>query len=895
MNLPAGERTPMLDQYAAIKSKFADAILFYRMGDFYEMFYDDAKAASEILGLRLTSRAHGKGSNVPLAGFPYHQLDSYLNKMVEAGRRVVIVEQVEDPKKAKGLVKRDVVKIVTAGTNPAMIDSDNPRSSRIIGLIKHDSRWGLAWADIGSGEFAAGEFDHAGLREVLGRIDPIEIVVPAGSPEIGPTPAGGSLPQVISKQEDWIWETAFANRTLLDHFGTVGLKGFGIDGLPLAVSAAGGLLYYLKQNLKSHPAHITRLALEEAGGKLQMEKAIRKNLELVDSLSGNHRATLFSYCDRNVTQSGRRLLHNRLIEPLANKNLIDERLDAVAELVQKKNLRDKVRVQLREAGDLSRGLARLATGRGSARDLVALRETLALLPKIQATCGSSDSPLTQCWVSRIALLPELAEKLKVALLDDPPLATNEGGMIRAGYDAQVDDLRDIRSGGQSWLEQYERTQRAETGISNLKIAYNRVFNYYIEITKSHLDKAPATYIRRQTLVNAERYTTPELQAYEEKLISSEELVTARESEIFAELASETLTHSKLIQETAQALAEIDFLSGLAQLAAEENLHRPELVEGDTLILKGSRHPVVEKLLPPGELFVPNDLNVGGDSARILIITGPNMAGKSTYLRQVALTVVMAQAGSFVPADKAVIGVVDKLFTRIGAMDNLAGGESTFLVEMQETASILNNATRRSLVLFDEVGRGTSTFDGLSLAWAIVEYLHETDRLKPRTLFATHFHEMVDLENILAGVKNFNVAVREVGDKIVFLRKIVPGGSDHSFGIHVAQMAGIPAEVTSRAREILANLEANDLNPVAADPVGRASLPVDSGGWASLSVEEDSPRSRRRSPQKHIAQLSFFDPIERRLRDRLEGVDPDKLTPLEALKLVVELKKLDGGA
>ena len=874
MNLPTGERTPMLEQYAAIKSKFADAILFYRMGDFYEMFYDDAKAAAEILGIRLTARSHGKGASVPLAGFPYHQLDSYLTRMVEAGRRVVIVEQTEDPKKAKGLVKRDVVSIVTAGTNPANIDREDAAPSRIVGLIKREGRWGLAWADIGSGEFAAGEFDQAGLKAVLGRIDPIEIVVPAGSPEIGPTPSGGNPSQIVSKQEDWIWEGAFARRTLLDHFGTVGLKGYGVEGLPLAVAAAGGLLYYLKQNLKTHPAHITRLALEEAGGKLLMEAAIRKNLELVNSLSGNPRATLFAYCDLNVTQAGRRLLHSRLLEPLANKDLIDERLDAVGELAKKKELRDRLRGQLREAGDLRRGLARLATGRGSARDLVALRETLALLPKIQATGGGADSPLMQCWVGRIALLPELREKLDAALLDDPPLATNEGGMIKAGYDERVDELRDIRSGGRSWLEEYERTQRAVSGISNLKVAYNRVFNYYIEITKSHLEKAPANYIRRQTLVNAERYTTPELQAYEEKLISSEELVSARELEIFAELVRATLGYSETIQESAQALAEIDFLCGLGQLAAEENLKRPEMVEGDTLVLKGSRHPVVEKLLPPGEMFIPNDLNVGGDQARILIITGPNMAGKSTYLRQVALTVVMAQAGSFVPADKAVIGVVDKLFTRIGAMDNLAGGESTFLVEMQETASILNNATNRSLVLFDEVGRGTSTFDGLSLAWAIVEYLHETARLKPRTLFATHFHEMVDLEKYLQGVKNFNVAVREVGDKVVFLRKIVPGGSDHSFGIHVAQMAGIPLEVTTRAREILANLEANDLSP----------------GTSPVGADSSSPqKSNRKAPPKHTAQLTFFDPGERKLRDMLDSIDPDGMTPLEALKVLAELK------
>jgi len=882
VNLIHGDRTPMLDQYSAIKRKYADAILFYRMGDFYEMFYDDAVAASEILGLRLTSRAHGKGGSVPLAGFPYHQLDNYLTRMVEAGRRVVIVEQIEDPKKAKGLVKRDVVKVVTSGTNPALVDRDDLAAARIAALIKSGDKWGVAWADIGSGEFEAGEFECGQVKALMDNVAPLELVIPAGTSDLSSHSEGGKSP-TISKLEEWIWEVSFARRTLLDHFSTVGLKGFGIEELPLAVSAAGALLYYLKGNLRVEPSHITCLSRAVPGGKMAMEPAAVRNLELVASLSGDPRATLFAVIDRTVTPAGRKLLYNRLLEPLTDRNLIEERLAAVAELHSRNDVRQKLRALLKSAGDIRRILARLVTGRASARDLTALRDALGKIPDLQRTAALLEAPLLQGTVSRMDALPQLKERLDAALLDDPPLAITEGGMIRNGFDSAVDELREIRSGGRNWLENYERRERETTGIGNLKIGYNKIFNYFIEVTKSQFDKVPNRYIRRQTLVNAERFTTPELQAYEEKLISADERLCELESELFTQLVAETLKFAPSLQETAQALAEFDFFAALATLAEDENYSRPLVTDDDRLSLEGSRHPVVEKLLPPGESFVPNDIVIGGDGARILIVTGPNMAGKSTYLRQIGLAVILAQMGSFVPACRAEIGVVDKLFTRIGALDNLAGGESTFLVEMQETASILRNVTSRSLVLFDEVGRGTSTFDGLSLAWAIVEYLHETPRLKPRTLFATHFHEMVDLENYLLQVKNLNVAVREHGDKVIFLRKIIPGGSDRSFGIHVAQMAGIPAEVTARAREVLANLEANDLSP------------TDRNGAEEREKARIGERVKAAAaalaPRKHSAQLSFFDPVESRLKERLVSVDPDSLTPLEALKLIVELKKL----
>ncbi|MFH0765714.1 MAG: DNA mismatch repair protein MutS [Calditrichota bacterium] len=876
MNLPQGDRTPMLEQYLAIKKEHPDSILFYRMGDFYEMFYEDAKVASEVLGLRLTSRSHGKNAQrVPLAGFPYHQLDSYLTKMVKSGRRVVIVEQTEDPKKAKGLVKRDVSRIVTTGTNPASIDSDEPGAVRLAAILRRGDVWGYAWIEVASGEFLAGQFDAEEIGVIAAQVDPVELVVPEGDPQVGPARPARGAPPLLSKLEDWVWESSFARRTLLDHFNVTSLKGFGLDSLDVAASAAGALLYYLKGNLRADPAHITNLATARLSGRLFLEATTKRNLELVEALSGVRQATLFAVIDKTVTPAGRRLLFNRLLEPLAERARIEERLEAVEELFKNADLRSSLRGILKRSGDGQRSLARLATRRGSARDLVALGETLTLAPEFRLLLETCQAPLLQSLHSRISPLEELRDLLKRALVDDPPLTVTEGGLVRAEYDAEVDELSTIRQHGRTWLEDFERNERQRVGIHNLKVGYNRVFGYYIEITKSQQDKAPDDYQRRQTLVNAERFTTAPLQEYETKLVGAEERIAVRENEIYLELVEKTLAASFPIQENAKVLAEIDFFSSLAELAQASAYRRPVIKDDDKIILHGSRHPVVERLLPKGEEFIANDLEIGGDGARILILTGPNMAGKSTYLRQTALTVILAQMGSFVPALEAHIGLVDKLFTRIGALDNLAGGESTFLVEMQETAAILHNATSRSLVLFDEVGRGTSTFDGLSLAWAIVEYLHETPRLKPRTLFATHFHEMVDLERHLSGVVNFNVAVKEYGDKVIFLRKIIRGGCDRSFGLHVAQMAGLPVEVVARAREVLRNLEDNDLKP------------------GETAAESPAPNRKRSTglPMRHIAQLSFFDPIEPKLRERLKSVEVNNLTPLEALTLVAELKAL----
>ncbi len=872
-------RTPMLDQFRAIKKKYPDAILFYRMGDFYEMFFDDAVIASEVLGLRLTSRAHGNASQkVPLAGFPHHQIDSYLTRMVKAGKKVVIVEQVEDPKKAKGLVKRDVVQIATAGTNPASVDQETPRANRIAALIKGVKKWGLAWADIATGEFVAGEFDRDQLIQVASQVSPVELLTPEGRSESGTSLFKDNVPPVFSKIEEWIWESSFARQTLLEHFSTRGLKGFGLDHLELAISAAGALLHYLKGNLRSEITHLTSLSRADVSGYMVLEATSRRNLELFDSLSGNQHATLFSVIDRTITGSGRRLLYNRMMTPLANPERLEERLDGVEEFVNSPELLKQVRAILKQTGDLQRYLARLATGRGSARDLVGIRETLKLVPEVRVVLNSAESAVLQALCGRMDGLGSLVELMDLSLVDEPPVSTSDGGMIREGYNAELDELRAIKSDNKSWLKNYEKQERERTDIPNLKINYNRVFGYYIEITNSYKDKTPEDYMRRQTLVNAERFITDKLKGFEEKLLGAEERIIAIERELIGEVVSETLTKSVQLQENALAFAEMDFLAGLATIAIEENYTRPELTLGDQIYLKGSRHPVVEKLLPPGEDFISNNLDIGGENKRIHIITGPNMAGKSTYLRQVALVVIMAQMGSFVPAQEARIGVVDKLFTRIGALDNLAGGESTFLVEMQETASILHNTTSRSLVLFDEVGRGTSTFDGLSLAWSIVEYLHADRSRCPRTLFATHYHELVDLEKHLPMVGNWNVAVREYEDSVIFLRKIIPGGCDRSFGIHVARMAGLPVEIIKRANEVLKNLEANDLNPVDSDEPGKPSVNA-------------NVRPSRQIPRAQVAQLNFFDSMERKVREILKDINPETTTPLQALNILSELKQL----
>ncbi len=866
--------TPLMKQYLRFKAKYRDAILFFRMGDFYEMFYDDAKIGSQVLGIALTSRAHGKAANVPLAGFPHHALDAYLTKMVKAGYKVAICEQVEDPKKAKVVVKRDVLEVVTPGT--VLSDSllDTKRNNFLVALYIKGERCGLAAADVSTGDFMAGEFPLSQLKEQVVRAEPAELLVSEEQLPYILEQLGPGQQAMVSKCEEWVFHRDYAYELLTEHFGTTSLRGFGCEDLDAGVSAAGAVVHYLKENQKNELRHLNRLSRLQEADYLGLDAATRRNLELVAPLNpGASRATLLSVIDRTLTPMGGRMLVQWLLRPLTSKSAIDRRLDAVEELVKQGELREKIRELLRRVGDLERLMARVNTGRANARDLHALMRTLAVIPEVKSCCAPLEAAMLRDIQQGLQELHPLVDELQRALVDEPPLLVTEGGIIRAGYNAELDELRAIAFSGKDWIARLQTRERERTGIPSLKVNYNKVFGYYIEVTKPHLSKVPADYVRKQTTVGAERFITPELKEYEEKVLGAEEKIAVLEYELFDKLRKQVALETEAVQSNARLLAQLDCLASLAEVAVSNRYVRPEINESTAIVLKDSRHPVIERLLPAGQHFVPNDLYIDSGTDQILIITGPNMAGKSTYLRQVGLIVIMAQMGSFVPAVEARIGVVDKIFTRVGASDNLAGGESTFLTEMNETANILNNATPRSLILLDEIGRGTSTFDGLSIAWAVAEYLHNTPRLAAKTMFATHYHELTELALILPRVKNYNVAVKEWGDRVVFLRKIVPGGCDHSYGIHVAQLAGLPKEVIERAKEILSNLETDALTP------------------------SDQPKLALRRTSGNEAQqlqLDIFAVQERQLAEELRKLDLNNLTPLQALNKLSELKKkVDG--
>ncbi|MFH0882537.1 MAG: DNA mismatch repair protein MutS [bacterium] len=867
--------TPMMEQYHAIKKQHPDKIIFFRMGDFFEMFHDDAVSAHQLLGITLTRRSHGKGkeADVPLAGFPHHQLESYLAKMNRAGKQVVVVEQVEDPRQAKGLVKRDIVRIVTAGTNLSEESLDGDRNQYLAALLPLDGRAGVALCDVTTGEFAVAEMAREEVRDRLELLHPREIIVSDEHRKdiVDLVPRG----VVISALPPWIFEESFARDTLLSHFHVQTLKGFGIEEEPYSIRAAGAALHYIRENLRADPEHIrgiTRLAVE---GYLQLDSATRRNLEILDPLWGaDVSTTLIAHLDRTVTPFGRRMLRGRLIRPLLDVKEIDRRLDAVEEFFLSSSIRGGLRDRLRSLGDLERLTARLATGRGTPRDAAALRDTMQQLPGISRLLQDAKSSLVQEDVQALNPLPELVGFLAKSIVDSPPANLANGGVIRKGYHDHLDDLRGIASGGKEHILSRQQQEREATGISSLNIGYNKVFGYYIEVTNIHTDKVPEHYIRKQTLVNAERYITPDLKEWEEKIVRAEEEALELEREIFDEVRREVARHAVTIQENARRLAELDVLSATAELAVQKRYTRPKMTGDLRLRLVRSRHPVIENLLPPGESFVANDLEIGGEKLQIGLVTGPNMGGKSTYLRQVGLIVLMAHVGMFVPAEQSEIPLTDRIFTRVGASDNLAAGESTFLVEMHEAANILNNATGRSLVLLDEIGRGTSTFDGLSLAWAIVEYLHEFPAgQQPKTLFATHYHELTELEAVLPRVFNLHVQVKEWGERIVFLRKVLPGRSGASYGIQVARLAGVPHSVIDRAREVLDTLEANEFTE---DHLPR--LAKGAGGVRHLPLPEMDP-----------LQISLFTVEERAVRDELAKMDPDNLTPLEALRLLADLR------
>jgi len=872
---PQDADTPLMTQYHLVKSRHPDAVLFFRMGDFYEMFYEDARIGSMVLGIALTSRGHGKAGDVPLAGFPYHALDVYLAKMIRAGYRVAICDQIEDPKFAKGVVKRDVTQVVTPGTVIEENLLESGRNNFLSSVFIKDRSCGLASADVSTGEFSVTEFPVEKLAEEILSVGPAEILAAADQAEHiqnGLSRSGRTV--LVTKRENWWFNRNAGYEMLTRHFGTSSLKGFGCEDLDTGLSAAGAVLNYLRDTQKNDLLHIRRIRRYSDNDFMILDAAARRNLEITSTLAGQEKeGTLLSILDRTRTPMGSRTLASWLSRPLKHIVPIRRRLDAVEELAGDRAVRRKIREGLKGMNDLERLIARVVTKRASPRDVSALARTLESIPDIRQPLADLKTDYPSAVRNGLEPCTDLTGRVRAALTDDPPAHLSDGGTIRQGYNTELDDLRNMSFSGKDWIARLQKTERERTGISSLKVDYNRVFGYYIEVTKPHLNKVPEGYIRKQTMVNAERFITPELKDMEEKILKAEEKSADLERRLFDALRDFVSTFSESVQENGRLLGELDCLASLADVAEEHRYVKPVVDEGGAIVIEEGRHPVVERLLPPGSPFVPNDVLLDADEQQILIITGPNMAGKSTYIRQAGLIVLLAQMGSFVPCRSARIGVVDRIFTRVGAQDNLAAGESTFLVEMNETANILNNATPKSLILLDEIGRGTSTFDGLSIAWAVAEHLHNQPRIRAKTLFATHYHELTELALILPRVKNYNVAVKEWGDHIVFLRKIVPGGCDHSYGIQVARLAGLPAEVVNRAKEILRNLEANELTP---NEIPKLAL----GQSTALMVAEP--------------QLDMFKVEERKVRDELRKIDVNGLTPMEALKKLDELKKMLGG-
>jgi len=854
----SGAVTPMMRQYQEAKREHPDALLFFRMGDFYEMFHDDAKLAAKELGLTLTSR--DKANPIPMAGIPVRALDTYLRRLLERGHKVAICEQMEDPRDAKGIVERAVVRVVTPGTVTEDAVLDARTNNFLAGIFPDRERAGLAWVDVSTGTFRAEDMALPRLMDEVARIAPAEILVPdslaAERPELAADLrelAHGS----VSNRPDWAFDRKEALRALTGHFGVASLDGFGCGDLTLALSAAGALLQYLEETQKTGLDHIARIENVIDGSYLVLDRVTRRALEVTEAMGdGSKKNTLLGVLDHTKTAMGGRLLRNWLLAPLIDPEAIRGRLDAVDELRQNDFLRRDLREILARIYDLERIAGKIATGRANARDLVSLRQSGEVLPDLVRRIEETWTVELSAPAAGIDDLGDLRELVAGAIHDEPPTTLKDGGLIREGHSEELDGLRSLRRDGKQWIADFQTKEAERTGIGNLKVGYNRVFGYYIEITHANRDRAPAEYHRKQTLKNAERYITPELKEYETKVLTADERAKDLELELFLAVRREMGAHVGRIQATAEGVARIDALASLAEAAARGGYTRPEVDDSAELEIVAGRHPVLERTLTE-ERFVPNDVRMEAREHRVLVITGPNVSGKSTYLRQAALIVLLAQCGSFVPAESARIGVADRIFSRVGASDDLSQGKSTFMVEMSETANILNNATSRSLLVLDEIGRGTSTYDGVAIAWAVTEHIAET--VGARTLFATHYHELTELASRFTGITNLNVAVSEWGEEIVFLRRIEEGGTDRSFGIHVARIAGIPKPVIERARAILARLE---------EP-GREPSPLAAAGEQ---------------------QLALFTPPPHPLLEELRSLDPDDLSPIDALLRLRDLKR-----
>ncbi|QQL50812.1 DNA mismatch repair protein MutS [Mucilaginibacter ginkgonis] len=865
----AQKETPLQQQYNQIKQKYPGALLLFRVGDFYETFGEDAIKAAGILGIVLTKRANGSASNQELAGFPHHSLETYLPKLVRAGQRVAICDQLEDPKTTKTIVKRGVTELVTPGvaTNDNILQQK--RNNYLASIYFEKNSAGVAFLDISTGEFITAQGNLEYVDKLLQSFAPSEVIYPKGKKQDFKDTFGDRF--YTFTLDDWPYSGDYAYETLLKHFGVQSLKGFGIERLNLGIVAAGVALHYLNETEHRNLQHISAISRIEEARYLWMDRFSIRNLELIGSHNENA-VTLADVLDNTCTPMGARLLRRWIVMPLKELKPIKDRLDVVEHLLTDVDLREEFQQCIRQIGDLERLISKIALQKANPREVCQLRKALIAIESIKKICSDTDNAPLKAIGEQLNPCTTICEKIGLELNSEPPVLVAKGGVMAEGINEELDRLRKIAFGGKGYLLEIQKREAELTGIPSLKVSFNNVFGYYLEVTHAHRDKVPTEWIRKQTLVNAERYITPELKEYEEQILGAEEKIFALETTLYNELLYTLSEYIKPIQLNAQLIARLDVLLNFATVSEKNYYVKPNVNDSRVIDIKGGRHPVIEKNLPPGEAYITNDVFLDSDSQQIIIITGPNMAGKSALLRQTGLIVLMAQMGCFVPAKEASIGLVDKIFTRVGASDNLTSGESTFMVEMNETASILNNISDRSLILLDEIGRGTSTYDGISIAWAIAEYLHSHPSAQAKTLFATHYHELNELSNTFPRIKNYNVTVKEVGQQIIFLRKLVPGGSEHSFGIHVAKLAGMPQKVLARANDILKRLEAER-----------------TGG--------EHIKESMKKVQKQAMQLQMFsidDPILVKIRDTLNNLDVNTLTPVEAMMKLDEIQRMIKG-
>jgi DNA mismatch repair protein MutS len=855
--------TPMIQQYKKIKRGIPqDAILMFRLGDFYEMFFEDAKIASKVLNITLTRRSKDEGRDYPMCGIPFHAADSYIGKLIKAGHKVAVCDQVEDPKLAKGIVKREVTKLITPGT---VLDAqllDEKKNNFIVAINRIGKLFGIAYLDFSTGEFKVTEIGNdADFLSELSRIGPVECILPKNLKDF--LDKNCSNENILKNYyDDWVFDYDNGYNLIKDHFKTHSLDGFGCQGLVPAITAAGALFQYLKENLHNSLSHIQKISLYSINDYMVLDTATIRNLELIEPIhSGPKNTTLFGVLDCTITSMGGRLLQKWIKQPLLNVNQINERQESVKYFYQNKITREKIIDLFKAIPDIERIIGRVESGFANARDLVALKQALSLVPEIKVQLNSSNNALLKSLYNDLQEVPELVDALEKAFYPDPPLSLREGGFIRDGFNAELDELRNISTQAKDWLTQFQAREASSTGIKSLKVRYNKVFGYYIEISNSNRDAVPSNYERKQTLVNAERYITPDLKEYETKILNAKDQIGDIEYKLFIEIKDSVRKYTEKIQKTAQSIAVIDVLISFSEVSLKNSYIFPEINDGAAVNITAGIHPVLQLALEDGKRFVPNDVVLDDTENQLMVITGPNMAGKSTYIRQVALLVLMAQIGCGIPAEKAIIGIVDRIFTRVGASDDIGRGQSTFMVEMNEAAYILNHATSKSLIVLDEIGRGTSTFDGISIAWAIAEYLvsKKGNNAGPKTLFATHYHELIKLAETYPSVKNYNIAVKEWNDEIIFLYKILHGGTDKSYGIHVARLAGLPYGIIERSKQIMASLE--------------------EGSFISKGVQKEVPK-----------QMNLFEVPRDQIIDNLRSIRLEYITPIEALNKLKELKE-----